>query len=326
MKQSLLFAYLAILSTFAFSQTSSCLTPTGPMRLPGDTAAVCYPGHTGPSMGSLTQFYTFTATYPHMDVNLTPILGTTCSFPNTMIYYSGMRLYDSLDCMTPIAYGASFTWLTVGHTYVWEVTMTPADPMCVWIAESCPEVIENTVYDAESIELEVHEKNGNPELAWQVPGGTSFIHYEVLRSTNKEIGYKTAGDVPGSPNSESDQVYHFTDTKSVSDNWYRIRATDLDGNKSFSNSVSFQSENDNPTFSLSPNPGNGLVHITCRNCPQAATKLQIEVTDLTGKLISKQTASVSSGYQLDLSHMEKGIYFVQLKTSYTSQSIRYLKQ
>jgi hypothetical protein len=197
---------LALLMNQASAQNTTCDSPSGPMA-PVGSPPICYTGYTVENTGSLTQYYTFVAITPNMQVMLLPTVGTACSFPNTAIYYTNLRLYHLGDCTTPLASGAVFFGLTVGDTYVWGCTMTPADPICVWIAEACPSVMPSPL-PAEINAFSASQRSEGVQLTWSIATAGAWSRFEVERSSSPEVGFTRIGTVAPEGSGQLDFQFH----------------------------------------------------------------------------------------------------------------------
>ncbi|MEN8186053.1 MAG: T9SS type A sorting domain-containing protein, partial [Bacteroidota bacterium] len=65
---------------------------------------------------------------------------------------------------------------------------------------------------------------------------------------------------------------------------------------------------DKDTFMVYPNPSNGTVFIN----RQGVEEMQISIYDVTGKLILRKNNISERNFQLNLSHLEKGLYFLKI--------------
>lgn len=192
----ILLSVLLFLQVAAYGQNSTCGSPSGAMQQPNDPLPTCFTGFSGPGSGPLTQYYTFVATTANMAVQLTPVLGTSCSFPNTGINYSGFALYSSADCFTVLGTSPNMSGLTVGEMYTFGLTMSPQDPVCVWISEACPRVVEVVVpLPVSSLFLNGWEDRGDVTLAWEVGTGVEARGFVVKRRTGSLAGFEEVGTV-----------------------------------------------------------------------------------------------------------------------------------
>jgi uncharacterized delta-60 repeat protein len=72
------------------------------------------------------------------------------------------------------------------------------------------------------------------------------------------------------------------------------------------------------SFKVYPNPGNGVFHI---NFPEEAEAGSLILSDINGKVITTKLLSTQKA-QLDLSHLVKGIYLLQLQVAGTTYTAR----
>jgi hypothetical protein len=79
----------------------------------------------------------------------------------------------------------------------------------------------------------------------------------------------------------------------------------------------------NNLFSIFPNPSHGVYQIVFENTNMS--DLEIEVYDLTGRLVLNQNVNYNNNLYIDLSKEASGIYFLKVKTNHGEQIIRLLK-
>lgn len=90
-----------------------------------------------------------------------------------------------------------------------------------------------------------------------------------------------------------------------STNWSQVRSF-------VTTSETSLSENENASFSIHPNPGNGLITLTAKF---QAEGLQIKVYNLIGKLVYENNPAIASGdsvHKLDLRQLGKGVYLMRV--------------
>lgn len=99
-----------------------------------------------------------------------------------------------------------------------------------------------------------------------------------------------------------------------SDNYYRIKITDIDGSISYSKIVYTASKSEGIALSILPNPVHGSsmeLHIVS----ERATHFSISIIDMQGREMKKMNRqAISRGTNLlriDISNLHKGIYFVR---------------
>jgi hypothetical protein len=70
-------------------------------------------------------------------------------------------------------------------------------------------------------------------------------------------------------------------------------------------------ELDNNNFALYPNPSNGNIIIESLKFDNINN---VEIFDTTGKIVKQVESTFDNKVKVDISNLEKGIYFVRIKT------------
>jgi hypothetical protein len=74
-------------------------------------------------------------------------------------------------------------------------------------------------------------------------------------------------------------------------------------------------------FSVYPNPTASYLHIDWN--VKRMSIIEVEILDISGKVIYSQTLqSAGKGFQLDVSHLEEGVYFLHLNTDEMHRFVR----
>ncbi|MEJ7627472.1 MAG: endonuclease [Ferruginibacter sp.] len=154
--------------------------------------------------------------------------------------------------------------------------------------------------------------NGNVLLYWAVNNEVNFKTYAVERSFNG-INFEKIGEVAGQNLSN----YKFTDLtvsgKSVI--YYRLKMIDIDGQFRYSSVVVLKGNDNLPLAFIYPNPTAGELHIQLYE--SLLVKSTISITDLTGRLVKKQTAEKGElNMLLDIQNLPNGRYFIKIKNNY----------
>lgn len=141
-------------------------------------------------------------------------------------------------------------------------------------------------------------------LEWQTATEINNDFFEIQRSENG-IAFESIGKLVGVGNSYSILKYDFIDNSPfVGTSYYRLRQVDFNGDYSLSpiKSVYYSSDE----IEVFPNPTNGI--LTIANYKGNT----ISILDITGKLIHKISVI---NHTLDLSHLPKGIYFLEFTST-----------
>ncbi len=174
-----------------------------------------------------------------------------------------------------------------------------------------------------------HIQNTDVVLDWAVNCTSSSVTMEMENSvgnTNNFTSiYKIVADA-----GRCKQPFQYVDPKAaLNDNYYRIKITDIDGSVSYSGVIHVVSTVKGIAISLAPNPVTG---------PQAIfsvvsdrqTDIFLTITDAQGKVIKQGDYKINQGATLiniDVSRMQKGIYFVRsIESGKVIGSFKMIKQ
>jgi len=143
------------------------------------------------------------------------------------------------------------------------------------------------------------------KLSWQTASEQNNLGFEIQRSIDG-TNWEFVDFVAGQGNSSEVNNYAYKDEKVHSGIvYYRLKQIDKDDSHSFTNVVTvtrpLQDE-----IEVFPNPTNGLVKIQSERTVES-----IEVFDMKG---NKKLQTFTNESQLDLSSLEKGIYFLKINT------------
>jgi len=125
-------------------------------------------------------------------------------------------------------------------------------------------------------------------------------------------------------NSSSILNYEYTDTRLLSGNaYYRLKQIDKDGRSSYSNIILLKGDKINAiTLSnIYPNPAKNKLNVTLAS--PANDKINIEIRDLSGKLVMRQASKIMSGnnnLSLEVASLPAGSYFIKVIDNNGSQT------
>ncbi|MEO8770610.1 MAG: kelch repeat-containing protein [Ferruginibacter sp.] len=130
----------------------------------------------------------------------------------------------------------------------------------------------------------------NVLLNWIVENEIKFDHYEIEKSINGSVYELLRKVTVGS------RSYDYTDYEafsSASTVYYRLKMVDIDGKFSYSHIIKFNSR-ETGQFSLYPNPAKDFTQISFNK--NIIGKISVEIIDMTGRLMQKNTCSVNGNY------------------------------
>ncbi|WP_199243472.1 ice-binding family protein [Hymenobacter sedentarius] len=155
----------------------------------------------------------------------------------------------------------------------------------------------------------VANQNGHALIKWATASEHNSKSFRVERSSTGIADWHTVADVAAAGTSTSPKQYSAVDTRATSEvNYYRLRSTDLDSTFSYSQvrAVHFGATA-SQTATAFPNPTANLLTVS-----GAGTGSQLTLTDVTGKVCWKQTASATGLDLLDTSALLPGTYLLRI--------------
>jgi Secretion system C-terminal sorting domain len=165
------------------------------------------------------------------------------------------------------------------------------------------------------------------QLKWVSANEVDFSHYNVQKSEDGKI-FTPFAKVKATGAGK----YQTLDEKpSAGQNYYRLEMVDTDGKRKYSNIISVSFDAKGTTMSVYPNPVQGNV-LTVDMSVNNDSEFTFTVTDIAGRnRLTSQNKVVSGTNQLplDISTLEKGIYFISAKNATTQEilrTMRFIKQ
>ena len=169
-------------------------------------------------------------------------------------------------------------------------------------------------------------ENGN-EVVWSTSSEQNTSHFEVEYSEDAVQFYKVSENIPAAGNSSTTQHYKFLHESEMKP-WlyYRVKQVDLDGKVDYSKIIIAKRTTKLPDFKVLIYPIpliEGDLNLDIHSIAQ--TELQIRIIDLLGKEVHREKVP-SKGYrtqhQLQLNHLPKGQYQIQIDNSIFSHQQR----
>ncbi len=160
--------------------------------------------------------------------------------------------------------------------------------------------------------------NNAVNLYWSTDTEINNLRFEVERKT-EHTDWITIASIDGKGNSNVKNDYFYTDLNNLYGTiYYRLKQVDLDGNFTYTNSISVN-KSANYSYSLSqnyPNPFNPVTNINYTVAKDGLVK--IKVYDVLGnevcELLNQIKAAGSYTLQFNASNLPSGVYFYKLET------------
>ncbi|MBC6989192.1 T9SS type A sorting domain-containing protein [Hymenobacter sp. BT491] len=160
-------------------------------------------------------------------------------------------------------------------------------------------------------------------LTWSTATEVNSDRFEIERSLDGKT-FEKIGSVKGQGNSTHATEYRYTDTNaarwSAKPIYYRLRQVDFDGVSAFSpvRFVTFDKQV-LTAVALYPNPAHGAATLDLTGL--AAGTYQVQVLDLTGRALSKQTVVGAQAHPLSVQQLPMGSYIVRIQGAGTNVTL-----
>jgi hypothetical protein len=147
--------------------------------------------------------------------------------------------------------------------------------------------------------------DGKVKINWTTESENNTKEFEIESSLDG-IEFNKIGSVTAAGYSDTELVYEFIDINPYSNySYYRIKQIDLNNEVFLSNIMSVTCESKTETFSIYPNPGNGIFHFNSLN------KGKLTVYNSLGEIAYVKNCQEGQS-ELNLGHLEDGIYYFRL--------------
>jgi len=231
---------------------------------------------------------------------------------------------DNPEITTNVTFSSPIKRITItylsGKQFVGTTTPNSTDPTTQWITigsittnytggACAPLPIELTSFNASCL-------GPKTKLEWTTNSEINNANF-TLEKSNDASYFHTIGIVEGAGNSNQPIQYYFDDNEqSGSENYYRLKQTDFDGNYSYSNVITSICENSFNTLtniSIYPNPIQSLLNINFEEAP--LKNLTISIYNSSGQIIySYKNYFLESVYQINTQNFAPGVYYLKINT------------
>lgn len=152
-------------------------------------------------------------------------------------------------------------------------------------------------------------------LDWKITCNTGATVTMMLERSNNRMGPFTAISNVTIATSACNQPFGYTDVQPLAGmNYYRLKLVDADGKISYSPIVALlNADKGFELISISPNPVNQAGSLKLNISSALAMNMEIVITDMAGRLVQRQAAAISPGYNtvpVNVSRLPAGNYQV----------------
>jgi len=173
--------------------------------------------------------------------------------------------------------------------------------------------VDCTVTAIELLDISGRVMDEGNQIYWATATETNNDYFEIMRSTDG-VNFQSIAKIDGAGNSNTVKSYQYLD-KGATDakNYYRVDFTDYEGITESSNIIELQRTDIINNINVAPNPASDVININLTST--STSVLQLQVFDVTGKLLIQQSVKTQVGsntYSLNIAQLSKGVYFIKM--------------
>lgn len=167
--------------------------------------------------------------------------------------------------------------------------------------------------------------NGSVHLNWNTSQEINNSHFDIQRSGNGN-DFETIGSVKALGGLNN--AYQFTDNKTGTINFYRLKQVDINGTSTYSRVILIRGDLDKIGAKISPNPFRGNLNVSFQLSKEET--VTIRLYNQSGQLIKQQITKANSGVNTvnvnDLATLPAGNYTLEVKTTELTHRQQIIKQ
>ncbi len=191
--------------------------------------------------------------------------------------------------------------------------------------------LDNMAFSTEALPVELISFNAKAKansnvLTWQTASEENNSHFEIQQSTDG-IAFRTIGIVEGNGTTNNVSAYEFTDKNPAQLSYYRLRQIDFNDVFTFSDVVSVNRGKTTNSIKLYPNPVKSSVTVDYSSAVNE--EILVTITDVTGRVVYTEQNNAAQGenqFNLDLSSLPQGSYFIRLESNSNTSIQTIIKQ
>jgi hypothetical protein len=222
------------------------------------------------------------------------------------------------------------TRLRIRSTYNTSTATNSCTALTYGEAEDYTLNVSSGVLSVELVSFKAKPVGKSAILTWETANEQSNSHFIVERSSDGKT-FVELGQLKGSGTNSSSNLYTFTDEKPATGvNYYRLKDVDLSQIEHISRTVAL-TFSEKETLNIFPNPTNQS-SVTVAYNTESKGEVLIEWIDVLGRVRKQIRQNAELGENrltIDISDLEKGIYFARTKRDNQPnnvQIIRFVKQ
>ncbi len=169
------------------------------------------------------------------------------------------------------------------------------------------QIVHEAILPVELTYFQGKVQNKTNALSWQTQTEENNDYFEVQHSTNGRE-FSTLDKVAGNGTTSDVQNYNYTHKNvTSSDNYYRLKQVDFDGEFEYSDIIYLQNDTRDTPVAIYPNPARELI-------TYEGTAATLTFFDIQGRRVMQQTA-INTGTAIDISTLRSGVYTIEILTN-----------
>jgi len=197
----------------------------------------------------------------------------------------------------------------------------PYSSVALASAAGVPDAICDVTQPVELIAFEGVNSGNYNTLTWATASELNNDYFILERSEDGVI-FEELTRVEGNGTINTTQYYEAIDNNPFATTYYRLVQVDFDGTTDYSSIIVVQTTI-TKQINLSPNPSSNLITITGINKLEAETAI---IYDLMGKHVSTKITFENGNALLDIQHLPKGLYTINLNINGDLVSKTFIKR
>jgi hypothetical protein len=211
--------------------------------------------------------------------------------------------------------------LASGRYSVSRSGITSFSPFAVFSGDPNPLPVELVRFEAS------HTENGIV-CEWETATERNSQYFGIERSQDGRT-FQEIGRVEAQKTNSQFTSYHFKDFSAPAGiTYYRLRQADVDGAITYSGIISVRERGKTENaFILSPNPANEICYL--KTSEQVSGLVTVAISNAQGKRVGTYQVDgemLQRGVPLDLIHVPKGVYLVEILTKEKAKTLRIIRQ
>ncbi|HRI22816.1 MAG TPA: fibronectin type III domain-containing protein, partial [Panacibacter sp.] len=191
--------------------------------------------------------------------------------------------------------------LPANTTYNWRMSSLCSEGEFNWVAG--PDFTTEGVLPVTITNLKAYRDNGSIKIAWTGVTEINLSAYEIQRSSDVE-GFGTIGKIAAKSKGALQQDYSFSDLRPMKgNNYYRIKANNIDGTSNYSNTVLINLSNSNAITMVYPVPAKDILHIETND------NTSFSILDQSGKVLLTQI--INGKGSINIAAIASGMYYLK---------------